>query len=376
MADSKITGLVELTTPETGDIFAIVDSPGVTPVTKKITIDNLDLSLMDNTTSLFPVNSQTFYIGTTEVAINRASATLNLAGIGTLACGAITSSGALTATSYGGITEANLLDKTASVTITGAEWQFVRIGIGTGAGSTRRVIISPDDKTVDSNAANYLIGMTVDSWAADIASGVTDSGYRINVRTDAFIGDADFEGTLTELTSFATRYGINVGTGIVTRAKGLSIQRLSTTGTITNAYDVYIAAPSTGGTVTNEYCIYSANDAPSYFTGAITAASYTDNTPAYEGNALEAINNIRGTNGKIDHDSLPTFAQKEIKKSIYEDKKDEDGKEIKDEKGEIEKEYVGTEITKGRDLGAMISILTKAVQELSAEVELLKKWKE
>ena len=123
MADSKITGLVELTTPETGDIFAIVDSPGVTPVTKKITIDNLDLSLMDNTTSLFPVNSQTFYIGTTEVAINRASATLDLAGIGTLGCGAITSSGAITATSYGDITEANLLDKSDTETITGA-WTF------------------------------------------------------------------------------------------------------------------------------------------------------------------------------------------------------------------------------------------------------------
>jgi len=61
---------------------------------------------------------QTMYIGTTAVAINRASATLNLAGIGTLGVGAIT------ATSYGGITEANLLDKTASETITGSKWIF------------------------------------------------------------------------------------------------------------------------------------------------------------------------------------------------------------------------------------------------------------
>ena len=36
---------------------------------------------------------QTMYIGTTAVAINRTSATLNLAGIGTLGCGAITSTG-------------------------------------------------------------------------------------------------------------------------------------------------------------------------------------------------------------------------------------------------------------------------------------------
>jgi len=36
---------------------------------------------------------QTMYIGTTAVDIDRGSATLNLAGIGTLACGAITSTG-------------------------------------------------------------------------------------------------------------------------------------------------------------------------------------------------------------------------------------------------------------------------------------------
>ena len=66
-------------------------------------------------------SDQTMYIGSTQVAINRASATLNLAGIGTLGCGAITSTGALTATSYGGITEANLLDKSATEIITG-DW--------------------------------------------------------------------------------------------------------------------------------------------------------------------------------------------------------------------------------------------------------------
>lgn len=44
--------------------------------------------------SIYAGIAQTMYIGTTAVAINRGSATLNLAGIGTLSCGAITSSAA------------------------------------------------------------------------------------------------------------------------------------------------------------------------------------------------------------------------------------------------------------------------------------------
>jgi len=41
MADKKITELDALTTLASGDVFAVVDDPSGTPVTKKITIDNL-----------------------------------------------------------------------------------------------------------------------------------------------------------------------------------------------------------------------------------------------------------------------------------------------------------------------------------------------
>jgi len=41
MVDQKITELTELTTPESGDLFAIVDDPAGSPVTKKITRDNV-----------------------------------------------------------------------------------------------------------------------------------------------------------------------------------------------------------------------------------------------------------------------------------------------------------------------------------------------
>lgn len=44
MADTKITGLTELTTASGDDVLPIVESPGGTPATKKITLDNLALS--------------------------------------------------------------------------------------------------------------------------------------------------------------------------------------------------------------------------------------------------------------------------------------------------------------------------------------------
>ena len=41
MADLKITELGENTTPLLTDVIAIVDDPGVTPVTEKIKLENI-----------------------------------------------------------------------------------------------------------------------------------------------------------------------------------------------------------------------------------------------------------------------------------------------------------------------------------------------
>jgi len=53
-----------------------------------------------------------------------------------------------------------------------------------------------------------------------------------------------------------------------------------------------------------------------YFAGALTAASYADNTPYFEGDALTEILKIKGKDGEIDHKSLPDFAYVERVENI------------------------------------------------------------
>jgi hypothetical protein len=50
----------------------------------------------------------------------------------------------------------------------------------------------------------------------------------------------------------------------------------------------------------------------------ISALTFTDRTPFYEGDALTEIMKIKGKNGEIDHSTLPAFAHKTRVKNIYE----------------------------------------------------------
>ena len=50
MADSKVTALTELTSLATGDVIYIVDDPGGTPISKKITVDNFFNTIPGNVT--------------------------------------------------------------------------------------------------------------------------------------------------------------------------------------------------------------------------------------------------------------------------------------------------------------------------------------
>jgi hypothetical protein len=82
-----------------------------------------------------------------------------------------------------------------------------------------------------------------------------------------------------------------------------------------------------------------------YCTANVSALSFTDRTPWYEGDALSEIATISGTDGQIDHTSLPEFV-------------------LTTASGENGIEYL-------RDIGNMVSMLTVAVQQLLTRIELL-----
>lgn len=51
------------------------------------------------------------------------------------------------------------------------------------------------------------------------------------------------------------------------------------------------------------------NTGVGYFAGALTAASYADNTPAYDGDAVTELAGIKTVDGELDHATLPLFAR-------------------------------------------------------------------
>ena len=128
-----------------------------------------------------------------------------------------------------------------------------------------------------------------------------------------------------------------------------------------------------------------------YSRGNVSAASFTDRTPGYEGNALEDIKKIKNDeNGNIDHSTLPEFAREKImvpKNEITKEEKptqqtssskglsEEEAKKLDKVENKIstmalsrqqaiEDEQEEMVEEEGRDIGAMVSILTKGIQEL------------
>jgi len=106
-----------------------------------------------------------------------------------------------------------------------------------------------------------------------------------------------------------------------------------------------------------------------YVTGDVSALTFTDRTPFYDGDALSEIKLISGIDGEIDHSTLPEFVQVNKTKIIYE--KQNVSEEVFNETLNktisviIEKEVeIGTESTTERNIGNMISVLTKGVQQL------------
>lgn len=90
-----------------------------------------------------------------------------------------------------------------------------------------------------------------------------------------------------------------------------------------------------------------------YSQGNVSALSFTDRTPAYIGDALSDLRGVgNDKHGTLDHKTLPKAARKQIRHTHK--NKDESTEEREEE---------------GRDIGMMVSILTKAIQQLTEIVE-------
>ena len=130
-----------------------------------------------------------------------------------------------------------------------------------------------------------------------------------------------------------------------------------------------------------------AGDNNVYVVGDVSALTFTDRTPFYDGDALAEIKAIKAVNGEIDHATLPAFARREktIRQPAVEARDEVLGKEaVISEFGEvlepaieyrpaIEAKDAVERVEQQRDLGAMISVLTKAVQQLTTRLEALER---
>ncbi len=130
---------------------------------------------------------------------------------------------------------------------------------------------------------------------------------------------------------------------------GIAIPNLITSGTPRYKQAITIDT-QTGGT--GNWGIVDYNNA--YFGGDVSANSFTDRTPMFNGDALDSIKRIKGEKkerGLIDHSTLPAFARVRVKGTKQSEEYD------------------------GRDIGAMVSVLTVGIQQLIERVEELEnKW--
>jgi hypothetical protein len=96
-----------------------------------------------------------------------------------------------------------------------------------------------------------------------------------------------------------------------------------------------------------------------YVVGDCSAFTFTDRTKSFKGDALAELNKIKTDSDEIDHSTLPDFAKSQIRLKKLTDPNDPNS--------------VIEILEEGRDLGAMVSLLTVAVQQLTERIEELER---
>ena len=162
-------------------LFNVVED--ITPqLGGNLSSNTFDIDMLDNDFINFGTSSDVVvgFTGTTfDIDYLPTGGTWNITGFSTIAAGtADVDFDAITATSYGGITEANLLDKSATETVSGAyTFSGALLKMSTGASHTFQV---GDDGSGDSNAIEIGKGFDSASYLRWTRSGVVDYEFEVD----------------------------------------------------------------------------------------------------------------------------------------------------------------------------------------------------
>jgi len=164
------------------------------------------------------------------------------------------------------------------------------------------------DSSATVNGANYIIGLETNLYSLmDISAGVTDSGYRVGARMQAFPNSTDFEGTLSNLYGLWTRAGMNnaASGAVITNAYGNYTEIISgpVGTTITNAYGIYIGSSLGAGAITNWYDLYASDSgAKNYLAGKVALGATTYNANKMDIHSTPRSTAFDASNGATWHD--------------------------------------------------------------------------
>lgn len=276
--------------------------------------------------------------GTQAVSINNRYISLSTAGV------PIATFSANVANDSGNI--CHILGTSLSMTASGIILLSVRNN------NTEKVSIDKDGNINLASGATYKIGgnaISLSKWVttgSDIYYNTGNVGIGTVSPTNKFhvVSDAEFSGA-------ASAQGVFSGTGTNFKYIAIGYDTTNDFGYIQVAnenvtWNKLLVLQPNGGTIQ----IGNGTSAGDLVIGNnCSALSFTDRTPFYKGNALLAISKIKAKGDKIDHSTLPRFVR--VKR----------------------KTKTGTESV--RDIGAMISVLTVAVQQLLGKIEKLEKLK-
>lgn len=184
----------------------------------------------------------------------------------------------------------SFLSVTASVA-DDAALQIAKTFGGADGEVQRLVNITGTDLAVSATSAHYLIGAQVTAGELSIASGVTDTGYRIGLNILGHANSGTFLGTLATQIGVRTSVGIldsgSSGARTITSSTAFQAEcQLGDTGTITTGYLFRGTYSGSTASVTNKWGLYITGEAKNYLSGLLqlgTVTEYANNAAAISG---------------------------------------------------------------------------------------------